>query len=149
MLFQFKQVPKSHVSCVTARWGGVEWSGTGALDHEHDEVMVPRLEQIELVPGEEEAASHALIGKKNKSIWISLLLVSQGPYITQFSSHLLTTTAQPHLPAIERSCFTSELQLPSEFLSHIRMPSFKVHSKFLLIFSNQKSRIHWCDCKGK
>lgn len=36
------------------------------------EVMVPRLEQIELVPREEEAASHALIGKKISSS-VSLL----------------------------------------------------------------------------
>ena len=46
--------------------GGVKASGTGALDHEHNVVMVPRLEQIELVPGDEEAASRALIGKKKK-----------------------------------------------------------------------------------
>lgn len=74
MLFQCKQVPKSHVLCVTAKGGGVKSSGTGALDHEHNVVMVPRLEQIELVPGEEEAASHALIGKKKKkSSSVSLL----------------------------------------------------------------------------
>lgn len=53
--------------------GGVKSSGTGALDHEHNVVMVPRLEQIELVPGEEEAASRALIGKKKKSSSVSLL----------------------------------------------------------------------------
>ena len=51
--------------------GGVKGSETG---HEHNEVMVPGLEQIELVPGEEEAASHALIGKKKKkSSSVSLL----------------------------------------------------------------------------
>ena len=67
--------------------GGVEWSDTGALDHEHDDVMVPRLEQIELVPGEEEAASHALIGKKNnKFLSISSLHDSKPSLINQYTS---------------------------------------------------------------
>ena len=45
--------------------GGVKGSETG---HEHNEVMVPGLEQIEMMPGEEEAPSHTLIGKKKKKV---------------------------------------------------------------------------------
>lgn len=77
---------------------------------------------------------------KNLSVRISLLLVTLTLHITHF---FLICSFPP--PAIERDCFNTNNCLQS-FLVTFPPPRFTKNSYW---FSNQKSWIHWCNCKGK